>query len=52
MRETTHQKKKYLFLILKNVVPFLNGQAQMKVEGETTNEEITNKIINTYQTKK
>ena len=50
--ETQIEKKKYVFWILKNVVPFLTGQAQIKVEGETTNEEITNKIINTQQNNK
>ena len=30
--ETQIEKKKYVFWILKNVVPFLTGQAQMKVE--------------------
>lgn len=52
MRETTNEKKKYVFWILKNIVPFLTGQAQMKVEVETTNEEIPSKIRNTHQTKK
>ena len=30
--ETQIEKKKYVFWILKNVVPFLTGQAQIKVE--------------------